>query len=93
LARLLSTRSTRRAKERGYDARIQGFLDFDRRKDRFTRFDLLVWGEAWGDGTYTGGAPPGRFPLVIAFSLAGSTPADRIPPQGSRNLREYFGTG
>ena len=65
---------------------------FDRKQDRFTRFQALAWGEAWGHGTYTRGAPQGRFPLVIAFSPAGDSAADRIPPQGSRHREEYFGT-
>jgi hypothetical protein len=78
---------------RGYDARLQGALTYDRAADRFTQLDLLSWGEAWGEGRYTGGAPQGRFPLVIAFSLAGSAAADCIPPQGSRDLASYFGTG
>jgi hypothetical protein len=78
---------------RGYDARLQGTLIVDRVRDRFSRFDLLSWGEAWGEGRYTRRAPEGRFPLVIALSLAGDRAADRVPPQGSRNLREYMGTG
>lgn len=76
---------------RGYDARLQGLLTYDHAGEHFSRFDLLSWGEAWGEGRYTGGAPKGHFPLVIAFSLAGDKPADRIPPQGSRNLSDYFG--
>jgi hypothetical protein len=78
---------------RGYDARVQGALTYDRKAGRFERCDLLAWGEAWGEGRYTGGAPEGRFPLLIALSLAGNTPADRIPPQGSRWLAGYFGRG
>jgi hypothetical protein len=76
---------------RGYEARLQGTLTYDGKVERFSRFDLLAWGEAWGEGRYTGGAPKGRFPLVIALSLAGNSPADRIPPQGSRGLNGYFG--
>jgi hypothetical protein len=79
--------------DRGYEARLQGALTYDRAANRFTQVDLLAWGEAWGEGRYTGGAPQGRFPLVIAFSLAGSAAADRVPPQGSRGLADYFGTG
>lgn len=78
---------------RGYDARVQGIVCFDRAADRVTRFDVLSWGEAWGEGTYTRGAPAGRFPLLIAFSLAGDSPADRVPPQASRETAAYFGTG
>lgn len=75
---------------RGYDARVQGELRFDRVADRFTRFDLLAWGEAWGEGTYTRGAPAGRFPLMVAFTLASpKDPAYTVPPQGSRFLPGY----
>jgi hypothetical protein len=91
--RLEGSAKMQREGRRAYEARVQGYLKFDRTRERFTRFDLLSWGEAWGEGTYTGGAPPGRFPLVIAASLAGDTPGDRIPPQASRNLRDYFATG
>jgi hypothetical protein len=79
--------------ERGYDARLQGTLAFDRAAGHWTQLDILAWGEAWGEGRYTPGAPAGRFPLVIAISLAGSAPADRVPPQGSRDLAAYFATG
>lgn len=78
---------------RGYEARLQGYLEYDRRADRFRRFDLLSWGEAWGEGPYTRNAPKGRFPLLISFSLAGNTPSDRVPPQASRDLHGYFSTG
>jgi hypothetical protein len=77
---------------RGYDARMQGLLTLDRKSDRVTRFDALSWGEAWGEGPYTRGAPPGRFPLLVRFSVAGNAPADHVPPQGSREVAAYFGT-
>jgi hypothetical protein len=79
--------------QRGYDARLQGIITTDPTKQRFNRFDVLAWGEFWGEGRYTGGAPKGRFPLLIAFSRAGDLPADRVPPQGSREFNAYFGTG
>jgi hypothetical protein len=91
--RLEGSAKMERENRRGYEARVQGFLTYDRKREQFTRFDLLSWGEAWGTGTFTGGAPPGRFPLVIAASLAGDTPGDRIPPQASRDLGSYFGAG
>jgi hypothetical protein len=76
--------------QRGYDARLQGDLRFDKAVGKFTRFDLLSWGEAWGEGTYTGGAPARRFPLQIAFTLANpKDPAYTVPPQGSRWLPGY----
>lgn len=76
--------------ERGYDCRIQGLLAYDPPTHRFTRMDVLAWGVSWGEGAYTRGAPAGRFPLVVAFSLAGNTPADRVPPQAARSVSEYF---
>jgi hypothetical protein len=79
--------------KRGYDSRLQGELVVNRQSERVTRMDLLAWGEAWGEGPYTRGAPPGRFPLLVAFSLAGDKPADRVPPQGSREIQAYLGTG
>jgi hypothetical protein len=90
---LEGTARMQRGGTRSYEARIQGHLTFDRQQDRLTRVDLLSWGEAWGEGTFTRGAPAGRFPLVIAASLAGNTGADQVPPQGSRNLESYLGTG
>jgi hypothetical protein len=78
---------------RGYDARLQGVLVVDQKQNAFTKADILAWGEAYGEGNYTGGAPKGKFPLVIAFSLAGNSPADHVPPQGSRWLPGYLGTG
>jgi hypothetical protein len=91
-ARMNSEAPDRAAASRGYEARLQGYLAYDRKADRFARFDLLAWGEAWGEGPYTGGAPKGHFPLLIAASVAGAAPADRVPPQASRELADYFGT-
>lgn len=76
--------------DRGYDARLQGMLQIDRREDRVKQLDVLAWGEAWGQGRFTGGAPAGKFPLLVAFSLAGNAPIDRVPPQASRELRAYW---
>lgn len=75
---------------RGYDARIQGYLTFDREAGTVKGLDLLAWGEAWGQGPYTRNAPKGRFPLVIAMSKAGNSPADQTPPQAAREIREYL---
>lgn len=88
LARVSSNDSSR-----GYDARLQGVLEVDRQADRFRRFDVLSWGDYWGHGPFTPRPPAGKFPLLVAFSLAGDRPADRVPPQGSREVQAYFGTG
>jgi hypothetical protein len=76
--------------DRGYEAELKGFVDI--KEDAVVRFDMVALGEFWGEGPYTRGAPPGKFPLAISFTLAdGSDVADRIPPQGSRGwLRGYL---
>lgn len=76
--------------DRGYEANVKGSI---RVKDgKVVRFDAVVHGDFWGHGTYTGGAPKGRFPLAISFTLAdGTDVADRIPPQASRGwVRGYI---
>ena len=68
---------------RGYKAELLGDVSVEAGK--VVRFDIVALGDFWGDGRYTGGAPKGKFPLGISFTLAdGSDVADRIPPQASR---------
>jgi hypothetical protein len=68
---------------RGYDAELLGEIEVA--DDKVVRLDLVALGQFWGEGAYTRGAPEGKFPLAIAFTLAdGSDVADSIPPQGSR---------
>ena len=76
--------------DRGYQAKLKGFVDV--KDGAVIRFDLVVLGEFWGEGRFTRGAPQGKFPLAISFTLAdGTNVADRIPPQGSRGwLRGYL---
>jgi hypothetical protein len=75
----------------GFDARLFGELRWNRKAQQFERFDIVAIGEHWGEGTFTGGARPGRQPLAIAFELAGNNPVDRVPPQAARQIGEYFG--
>ncbi|MEX0819421.1 MAG: hypothetical protein WD070_07500 [Pirellulaceae bacterium] len=76
--------------DRGYDAGLKGFVEV--KDDTVVRFDMVAFGECWGEGPFTRGAPQGKFPLAISFTLAdGTDVADRIPPQGSRGwLRGYL---
>lgn len=77
--------------ERGYDARLLGYIDADRRKPALTRFDVVALGDHWGEGTYTRGARPGKTPFGIAFQLAdGKHAADVVPPQASRDWGGYL---
>ncbi len=76
--------------KRGYKVSLLGRVE--KKDGRVTRFDLVARGEFWGEGTYTRGAPNGRFPLAASFTLAdGSDIADGVPPQGSRGwVRGYL---
>ncbi len=76
--------------ERGYRAKLRGLVTANR--FGLTRFDLLVLGEHWGAGRYNPDPPEGKFPLVIAFTLADDKDiADAVPPQATRgNLSAYM---
>jgi hypothetical protein len=69
--------------DHGYHAELLGFVGSD--KGRVVRLDMVAKGLYWGDSLFTRGAPKGKFPLAVAFSLAsGDLEADRVPPQGSK---------
>ncbi|MDF1843977.1 MAG: hypothetical protein P1U77_21275 [Rubripirellula sp.] len=75
--------------DRGFQAEIRGEIETD--GELVTRCDFVASGNFWGEGTYTRGAPKGKFPLAIAFTLAdGNDLADRIPPQGSRGWLDGY---
>ena len=75
---------------RGYKANLLGHIEHE--EGKITRFDLVAHGQFWGECTYTPGAPKGKFPLAISFTLAdGSDVADGVPPKGSRGwVRGYM---
>lgn len=84
--------------ELGYEARLLGFLTYDRQQQVFTRLDLTALGDVYGrmpagsDNPLHGSVRHGRAPLGFAFELvSGDKPADRIPPTG-RYLKDYFET-
>jgi hypothetical protein len=76
--------------ERGYRAALLGFVEVN--EGKVTRLDVVAHGQFWGEGTYTRGAPSGRFPLAVAFTLsAGTSAADRVLPGAARgNLKNYL---
>ena len=90
---LLATDADPEKAARGYRPQLLGYLEYDKTQRRLKRFDLVAVGDQWGSGSLTRkGARPGRTPLGVAFELAsGESPADRIAPQGAREVREYFG--
>jgi hypothetical protein len=64
--------------DRGYEADLLGFVGPG-------RFDVVAKGLFWGEGTYTGRAPKGKFPLAVAFTLAaGAKEANKVAPQGTK---------
>ena len=76
--------------DRGYKTDLLGVVEV--KNNTVVRFDMVAKGEFWGAGRYTGGAPKGKFPLAISFTLADGTDiADQVPPQGARGwLRGYL---
>jgi hypothetical protein len=75
--------------ERGYDAQLLGYLTFDRRERRFSRFDLVAVGTRWGGTTFNvryDDVEPA--PMGVAFTLAGREVRDRTPPHASPS--RYF---
>lgn len=74
---------TVKGEERGYEAELKGKLEVA--AGQVTKLEIVCLGQFWGEGRFTRGAPKGKFPLAITFTLAdGSDIADRVPPQGSR---------
>jgi hypothetical protein len=83
----------------GADLRFQGILIYDRKKQAFTRFDIVSVGDVWGEYTnrYRGAGMNGKprsWPIGIAFELVtGDRPVDRVPPLEACPYRgfDYFG--
>ena len=74
---------------RGYQADLLGFIKS--KAGKLTRFDIVASGEFWGHGPYTPGAPKGRFPLAISFTLAESTdPLYNLVPDAVRCYPDYL---
>jgi len=72
-----------------YQPALRGYLEYDRRKKAFTRFDLLALGTASGlpcDANGKVAFRKGAYPVGIAFELvANPTAAERLHPRGARD--------
>jgi hypothetical protein len=89
---VLATNPDIRQADRGFDARLLGYLKFDRQRQTFDCINIVAIGGHWGEGTFTKGARPGRKPLGIAFEMSpGNAHTDQVPPQGAREIGEYLG--
>lgn len=93
---VLTTNADATKADRGYEAKLSGFLTYDPKKQAFTRFDMLAIGDYWG-GDYEGGRfkQPGKTPLGVAFELSpGTSTGDLIPPlvhmDREQEYRAYF---
>jgi hypothetical protein len=82
-----------RAGDRGYQAQLLGFTQTKAHK--LARFDMVSKGLFWGQGAFNGGAPKGKFPFAVAFTLAGRKgEVLEVPPGAARgNLKGYLGNG
>ena len=89
---LLATAASPTRAERGYEVELQGVIHYDVTKDAIDRFTVVAVGDHWGRGEWTGEPRLGRKPLGIVFELSpGDKPADRVPPEGARDLGSYLG--
>jgi hypothetical protein len=90
---LLATAADSARANRGFAFQMLGYLHYDSIQKKMDRFDVVVLGDHWGEGTFTGHARPGRAPLGIVFTLARGDAADQVPPQAARSLAGYLHPG
>jgi hypothetical protein len=79
-----------KSQDRGYEAELVGVVET--KDGRVVRLDLLARGMFSGEGSFTRGAPSGRYPLAVAFRLVeGDSAINLVPPQGARgNVKGYL---
>ena len=75
---------------RGFVADLLGHIETE--GTQLTRFDVVASGHFQGEGRYTRGAPPGKYPFAVAFRLTrSSNAADRVTPGAARNnVKSYL---
>ncbi len=83
------------ARSRGSELRIEGKLEFDSKKQKFTRFDIVGVGSAWGNKmNYTNREVLIRpYPWLYGIAcklITGDSPKDKLPPY---NLIHYGSAG
>lgn len=72
-----------RSPRQSHEGKIVGEFDIDRHTAKIVRFRAYSQGQAWGSGTWTGGAPEGTFPLVIAMIETNDAVSRAVSPQGT----------
>lgn len=66
---------------RGYAGNLEGYLTIDAHTNRVARCRAFADGKAWGVGTFTPNAPPGKFRLTIALVDTQDSAARIVPPE------------
>jgi hypothetical protein len=67
--------------KRGYGGSLDGYLTIDARTHQVARCQAFADGKAWGIGTFTPNAPPGKFRLIIALVDTKDIAARIVPPE------------
>ena len=73
--------------ENRYDARLEGVLEFDRTKNKMTRFDVAVLGDfsgRWFAGHKGWNEATREAPLALGFAFEIDTTAYELPPERRR---------
>ncbi len=67
-------------KNSGYRANLLGRAVYDLKAERFVEFDLVALGIRHHGGNEVRQDTPNPIPLAVLLTLAGTSPADRLPP-------------
>jgi hypothetical protein len=73
---------------RGVDAKLEGQAVYDLKAERFVSFELVALSQRWGGNAYNGRLDHRDFgpaPMGIVLTLAGDSPAERVPPMYFRS--------
>jgi hypothetical protein len=75
----------------GLDGNLAGALNYNRAKNAFDRFDLVLIADSWGAlNGHNAVSREGRNPVGFAFELGTGADVDNVPPQGARVLQAYL---
>jgi hypothetical protein len=61
---------------------LRGLLAIDKGRSSLRSARVFATATAWGQSTFTRGAPKGKFPIKFAMVLADDPPSRQIAPQG-----------
>ncbi len=67
-------------KKLGFEPKLLGRAKYNLKDQKFVSFELVAVGKRWGLGNCNQRHDPSPAPMGIVFTLAGDSPAERIPP-------------